>query len=205
LTYCSLDARWWTCYDAFMNSQANLILDTIVKRRSTRAFSNAVITSDIQERLITATMFYPSAYNFRPLELIMVENTALRQSIADSSPYASPAAKAQLCMLLCADMSRVSRDPQWWTQDLSAATQNLMIQAQAEGLASVWLGIYPEQERVLAIQEIFSLPKNIVPFSVVALGYPETASLRVPSHENSSRVHRDSFSPKSLSSEGTQG
>lgn len=184
-----------------MNSQAHLVLDTIIKRRSVRTFSNAVIAFDIQQRLIEATMFYPSANNFRPLELIVVEDAELRQGIAAAVPYAVPAAKAQICMLLCADMSLVSRDPQWWSQDLSAATQNLMLQAQAEGMASVWLGIYPDQERVDAISALFSLPEGIIPFSLVALGYPASPPLRAPVHASKAQVHRNSFSVQCISSE----
>jgi nitroreductase len=56
--------------------------------------------------------------------------------------------------------------------DCAAATQNILLAAQALGLGAVWLGVYPRQERQGAIREIFDLPSHIQPFSLISIGYP---------------------------------
>ena len=54
----------------------------------------------------------------------------------------------------------------------AAATQNILLAAHAEKLGAVWLGVYPKQERMFSISGLFLLPPDIIPFSLIAIGYP---------------------------------
>ena len=62
--------------------------------------------------------------------------------------------------------------------------------AQELGLGAVWLGTWPQMDRVEAQQKLFDLPETIVPHSIIALGYPE-ADITVPreSRYEDDRVH----------------
>ena len=62
--------------------------------------------------------------------------------------------------------------------------------AQELGLGAVWLGTWPQMDRVEAQQKLFALPETIVPHSIIALGYPE-ADLTAPreSRYEDDRVH----------------
>ena len=60
----------------------------------------------------------------------------------------------------------------FWIQDCSAATQNILLAIEALNLGGVWLGIYPIEERCNKLIEYYNLPLNIIPFAVIALGYP---------------------------------
>ena len=44
--------------------------------------------------------------------------------------------------------------------------------ADALGLGSVWLGTWPQMDRVEKQAALFNLPETIVPHSILALGYP---------------------------------
>ena len=59
----------------------------------------------------------------------------------------------------------------WWVEDLSAATENILLQLEEEGLGGVWIGTWPDEDRVRKLREFFSIPEDVVPFSVVACGY----------------------------------
>jgi nitroreductase len=39
-------------------------------------------------------------------------------------------------------------------------------------LGAVWIGIYPREERIKGIKNLLSLPEDILPVSLVAIGYP---------------------------------
>lgn len=43
---------------------------------------------------------------------------------------------------------RSKKWPDLWPQDCSAALQNLLLAARAEGLGTVWTGVYPFEERM---------------------------------------------------------
>ena len=73
---------------------------------------------------------------------------------------------------------------------LAIAAQNICLAAQELGLGAVWLGTWPQMDRVEAQQKLFALPETIVPHSIIALGYPE-ADLTAPrkSRDEDDRVH----------------
>ena len=73
---------------------------------------------------------------------------------------------------------------------LAIAAQNICLAAQELGLGAVWLGTWPQMDRVVAQQKLFALPETIVPHSIIALGYPE-ADLTAPreSRYEDDRVH----------------
>ena len=70
------------------------------------------------------------------------------------------------------------------------AAQNICLAAQELGLGAVWLGTWPQMDRVVAQQKLFGLPDTIVPYSIIALCYPE-ADLTAPrkSRYEDDRVH----------------
>ena len=51
----------------------------------------------------------------------------------------------------------------------------MVLAAQALGVGSVWLGTWPQQDRVARQAALFGLPEFIVPHSILALGYPESS------------------------------
>ena len=60
-----------------------------------------------------------------------------------------------------------------WAFDCSAATENLLLQAEAMGLGAVWTAAYPYDERVAAVKVALNLPDNIIPLNVIPIGYPK--------------------------------
>ena len=48
------------------------------------------------------------------------------------------------------------------------------------GIGSVWLGTWPQMDRVENQAKLFGLPENMVPHSVLALGYSDETAQAVP-------------------------
>ena len=49
----------------------------------------------------------------------------------------------------------------------------MIITATELGIGSVWLGTWPQMDRVEAQKKLFNLPDNQIPHSIIAFGYPE--------------------------------
>ena len=99
--------------------------------------------------------------------------------------------KAAAGILVCGDLDRAFRFAKdYWIIDGAIAAQNICLAAQELGLGAVWLGTWPQMDRVEAQQKLFGLPETIVPHSIIALGYPE-ADLTAPrkSRYEDDRVH----------------
>ena len=66
-------------------------------------------------------------------------------------------------------------EQEFWIQDCSAASQNILLAAEAMGLGTIWTAAYPAEDRMETISRILHLPAHIVPLNVIPLGYPSGA------------------------------
>ena len=67
-----------------------------------------------------------------------------------------------------------------------------LLQAVEEGLGAVWLGTYPDMERVNYLKEHFNIPENVYPYSVIVLGYP-TEDYTGTDRFDKNRIHYESY------------
>ena len=165
-------------------------------RCSVRSFTDQAVSAEVMQNILCAAMQAPSALGRRPWEFIVVDKPDLCRILADMSPYAKPAAAAAAVIINCVDMNRANPDEeakQWWIQDMAACTENELIQIATEGLGGVWLGCYPKEDRIAHVQECLILPQNLIPFSLVALGYPSHA-VTAKSQFQKERVHWNGYS-----------
>lgn len=151
----------------------NAALDCIMTRTSVREFTDKQVPDSIVEKLLRAGMSAPTAMNKQPWQFIVVTNQATREAIAQTDKYIR-AKEAPLVIIACGDLSKESpgegRD--FWIQDVSAATENILLAAHAQGLGAVWCGLYPIKDRVEAISGLLNLPGHIIPLSAICIGYP---------------------------------
>jgi nitroreductase len=166
-------------------------MDAIFKRRSIRSFRPDPLDEPSLEKLLAAAMAAPSAGNEQPWHFVVVKDRALLEQLSQASPYAQPCAGAAAAIVVCCDPSLVKHEG-FWVQDCAAATQNILLEATDLGIGSVWIGIHPRAEREGAVRKILSIPPTIVPFSIVALGYPAEEKPPVDRYMRD-RVHREQW------------
>jgi len=163
------------------------MIDTIFARRSIREYTDEPVTEEQIRQLLEAAMAAPSANNSQPWHFIVVQDRAQLRRLAQAHPYGRMQAQAALSVAVCADPDLSSH---FWEQDCSAATENLLLAATALGLGSVWLGVYPKEERMTQVRETLGVPEKIRVLCLVAIGHP--AEEKPPRTQyNPQRVHRD--------------
>jgi nitroreductase len=166
-------------------------MDAIYCRRSIRKYTPQSVPEALVTELLKAAMAAPSAGNEQPWQFVVITDRALLDKIPAIHAHAQMCKEAALAVLVCLDRS-LEKHEGMAVQDLSAATENLLIASCAQGLGSVWLGIYPREERVRGLRDLLGLPENVVPFSLVALGYP--AEEKPPAERyDASRVHHNGW------------
>ncbi len=154
---------------------SSAVLDAIFTRTSIRSYEpDHAVSRDTVEILLHAAMSAPSAVNKQPWAFVVLDTREALDSLAEVLPYAKMLTHAPLAIVPCGDMNKAiegeGRD--FWIQDVSAATENMLIAAHALGLGAVWTGVYPDLERVKAVKERLGMPDNIIPLCVVPVGYP---------------------------------
>ena len=147
------------------------IFEALHTRRSVRKYQEKEIPEELIQKLLAAAMMAPSAGDARPWQFILVTDPEKKNKVKEVHPYVSMIIKAPLGILVCGDLSK-EKYPGFWPQDCSAAMQNLLLAAHGSGLGAVWTGIYPLEERVVKICEIFNLPDQIVPLGLAVMGWP---------------------------------
>jgi nitroreductase len=147
------------------------LFETIFTRRSIRRYSNQQIEKEKVDKILRAGMYAPSAVNKQPWHFIVFKDTASKYKIMEVNKNSSMLTEAETAILICFD-ERLQHDDGYGVIDCSSATQNMLLAAHALGLGACWIGIYPRKNRVEALTKIFDVPGHIVPFAVIALGYP---------------------------------
>lgn len=149
------------------------LIPAIRARRSIRKFQPRPVEREKLEHILRAAMQAPTAKNSQCWEFLVVTDPEDRLAVSRMSEYAMCAAKAPALIIPLVNLERTGREEIWWVEDLSAATENMLLQIEAEGLGATWLGMYPRKVRTDALSAHFALPEHILPFAVIALGYKE--------------------------------
>lgn len=146
-------------------------MDAIFKRRSIRVYEDKIIPDDAINKLLKAGMAAPSAGNSQTWHFIVVEDRNMINNITMIHPHAQMLREASHAIIVCGETDSEGFD-EYWIQDCSAATQNIMLMATKLGIGSVWLGVHPIEIRVKDIKKLFNIPRNVRPLSIISLGYP---------------------------------
>ncbi|MFH0884262.1 MAG: nitroreductase family protein [Candidatus Micrarchaeota archaeon] len=146
-------------------------LEAIYTRKSVRKFEDKEVPEELVRKILKAGMSAPSAGNAQPWQFIIISERNALAEIPGVSPYAECVAKAPLAILVCGD-KKLEKHKDYWVQDCSAASQNMLLAAHALGLGAVWTGAYPMETTMEGFRVLLKIPEHIVPFSLIVIGYP---------------------------------
>ena len=150
------------------------VLDNIATRTSVRDYEARPVEKEKIVKMLRAAMAAPTAMNKQPWHFVVVDQRNVLDALAGANPYAKMLKKAPLAIVVCGNTDKMieggGRD--FWIQDASAATENLLLAAHAMGLGAVWTGAYPSEERCISISKVLSLSDNLVPLNMIVVGYP---------------------------------
>lgn len=146
-------------------------MDSIFHRTSIRKFIDRDVEPEKVEMLLRAAMVSPSAGNQQPWVFYVVKDKGTLGKLADCSPYAGCVKAAPMAVVTCYHRDRL-RFPEYAQIDMSACTENLLLEADSLGLGAVWLGIAPRKERMDMVKEVLELPGETECFAIIPCGYP---------------------------------
>ena len=155
-------------------SNDNGMLETIMTRTSIRQYTDQPVEKEKIEAMLRAGMAAPTAVNAQPWHFVVVSDKAKLGELAAANPRAGMLKSAPLAIVVCGDMTKAMEDKgrQFWIQDCSAATENILLAAHAQGLGAVWTALYPMEERMQPVSEALKLPDTLIPLCTVVIGYP---------------------------------
>lgn len=155
-------------------SMENQAINNIMTRVSVRNFTGEKISDEQIETLLRAGMAAPSAINKQPWAFVVIKDEAILAKLGEALPYSRCSNKPAIAIIPCGDLSKAIPGEMagFWINDVSAATENILLAAHAMGLGAVWTGLHPDMNRAKMVQEMLGMPEHIIPLCIVPIGIP---------------------------------
>lgn len=170
--------------------------ELIKKRRSTRKFTEQLLTPEQVEAILKAGLMAPSSKSKTPWQFITVEDKALLQKLSECKESSSKLiAGCALAVVVAAD----PMESDVWIEDASIVSIMMQLQAEDLGLGSCWVQIrnrYTNEELPADdyVKELLNIPHQLQVLSVIAFGYK--AAERKPFDEENlqwEKIHINRF------------
>lgn len=145
----------------------------ILNRRSIRKFKNDLVPKDIILSLVEAGYNAPSACNKKPFRIYVITNKEIKEKVRLSGLFTRMI--SPLIIVVAGDLKKaLPKDlKEYWIQDASAVTENILLCATSLGLGTCWNGVYPQKIVMEKVQKALSLEEYIIPLSIIHVGYPD--------------------------------
>ena len=170
-------------------------LEAIFTRKSMRKFLDKPVEDEKIQTILRAGMSGPSCVNARDWEFLVVKDKGNLTAMAGANGRpADPLKGAAFGVLILGDMEKAFPPAkEYWVIDGAIAAQNMILAAQDLGIGSVWLGTWPQMDRVNRQKELFDIPDRYIPHSVIAFGYPENDSFEERDQMEPDKVHYEKW------------
>lgn len=155
------------------NENSEKVMENILNRKRVRKYTKEEVKKEQLEMLVRAGMAAPSARNSQPWLFFVIDDRTILDNLAKQLPNAKMLLSAKAAIVVCGNLQKALEGDgrEFWVQDCSAATQNILLAAESMGLGAVWTGAYPRKETVNIIKVELGLPEHIVPLNVIPIGW----------------------------------
>lgn len=165
-------------------NNADATFNTIMQRKSVRSYTSDTIAADVMEKLLRSAMAAPSGMDIRPWHIVVMTDKSKYDELFAGNFNMDKFKESAAVVIFCADTT-VTRPPREnpsapavtqpnriWRDDMGACTENFLLAAEAFGLGAVWTACYPYEDRMAPVIAYLNLPSNVLPYSIVPVGYP---------------------------------
>ena len=164
-------------------------MDAIFKRASVRAYTDEPVSREQIEQLMRAAMAAPSACNQQPWEFFVTDNRETLAKLGDAVPYWRATKQAAWAIAPCMRRDGLPCGA-FVQQDMGASVENILLEAAGLGLGALWMGVFPDQERIDIVSDAFDVPGEFTPYALIAVGHPAAEVVPGgPARYDESRVH----------------
>jgi nitroreductase len=140
-------------------------IEVLKTRRSVRAYTREPVPRKIIEDIVDCGRLAATAVNIQPWEFVVVTNSQALRGIANATDYGKFIADAPLCVVV------LCRETNYYLEDGSAATENILLAARAHGLGSCWVA-GDKKPYAAEICRLVGAPPGYRLVSLVPIGHP---------------------------------
>jgi nitroreductase len=140
-------------------------LEALKTRRAVRVYRPDPVPRSVLENVVDCARLAATAINLQPWEFVVVTERPRLHALAAATDHGKFIADTPACVVV------LCKDVKYFLEDGSAATQNLMVAARAQGLGSCWVA-GEKKAYATEILRLVDAPPGYRLVSLVPLGYP---------------------------------
>jgi nitroreductase len=160
------------------------LFEAIRTRRSIRKYTSQPVEDDKLDAVLEAVRLAPSWANMQCWRMVVVKDGVVKEKISDLSyvesffapkgykanPSKKALAEAPVVIVLCAEPQQSGSlwGQSYYLVDAGIAAENLMLAARAQGLGTVFVGVYDE----VKVKGILNIPATVRIVGMFPIGYP---------------------------------
>ena len=134
------------------------------ERRSIRAYIDKPIPDIEVEMILEAGRWAPSASNKQPWEFLVIKNKEILRDISKRAFYGRHIKRAPLAIAI---VGKINENPNYYIQDTSFVSMNMMLMAWSLGIGTCWIGAL---ERDI-VKKMLGLDENDYLLTILPMGY----------------------------------
>jgi nitroreductase len=140
-------------------------IETMRLRRSIRTYTTQPVERRVMEEIVDCARLAPTAMNDQPWDFVVLTKKEDLERIPPMLGHAEYVANAAFAVLV------LGRGTQYVVEDCSAATENLLLAAEAHGIGSCWVA-GTQQTYGPVVAKAFGAPEDRQLIAIVSFGYP---------------------------------
>lgn len=170
------------------------MLEIMKQRRSIRNYSDKIVSKEMLQQILEAIQVSPSWKNKQCVEVIVIEDKQKQKEIGEMvkhNPCENAYTNATYTLIFIADPSRSgNRDGKpYYMADCAIAVEHAILSATALGLATCWVGIFPEEQ----LKQYLSIPEAYRIVALTPLGFSNEEIEARPRKTMDALVHYNQF------------
>jgi len=114
--------------------------------------------------ILEAGRWSPSASNKQPWEFLVIKNKEMLKAISKKAIYGFHIKRAPLAIAI---VGKINENPNYYVQDTSFVSMNMMLMAWSLGIGTCWIGALDRK----AVKEMLDLDENDYLLTILPMGY----------------------------------
>ena len=174
--------------------------EALSTRRSIRKYRDQPVEEEKLHAVLEAVRASPTWANMQCCRLVVVRDAETKRGISELSyvesffspkgykanPAQQALALAPVVIVLCADpaQSGALRGQDYYLTDAGIAAQSLMLAARAQGLGTVFVGVFQEEP----LRDLLGIPESVRVVGLFPLGYPAEEKKEGPKRKSMEEI-----------------
>lgn len=146
-------------------------MDAIHALKSTLCYSSQPVSGYVLKEILKAAMHESARNGQARWQFVVINNRSILDEIPNFLSSARMLCQVPVAILICSDLHGGTGTDDWF-RSCAEVSEKILMAVQAKGLGALRLSIYPVETRIEGMQKLIGLPEEVVPVSLIPLGYP---------------------------------